>query len=65
MSILDLLRNSGLLVSSSQGRRFIAQGAVRINGELVDLEQTSVEVKEGDKLALGRREVTVTKDMLQ
>ncbi len=50
-----LLKDAGLVPSSSQGRRLISQGAVRVAGEVVDAEEQSRVALAGQVVKVGKR----------
>jgi tyrosyl-tRNA synthetase len=53
--IVDLLRQTGLVSSSSEGRRLVQQGGVRLDGEKVMDIDFVVEVQGSAVLRVGRR----------
>ncbi|MBE3574479.1 MAG: tyrosine--tRNA ligase [Firmicutes bacterium] len=53
--IVRLLVAAGLAGSSSEARRLIQQGGVRLNGNQVTDADAHLEIKEGDLLQVGRR----------
>ncbi len=55
LPIVQLLTGAGLAQSSSEARRLIAQGAVRIDDERVEDIRAIVEVKDGTILRVGKR----------
>lgn len=59
ITIIKLLQRHGLTVSFSEGRRVVAQGAVKLNGELITDMQTEVIVRTGDVLEVGKRKVVL------
>jgi ribosomal protein S4 len=64
MLLSQLLVKKSRIVSMSQGRRVISQGAVRVNGQVADDLQT--EVKIADVISIGKRdEFVVTNDDVQ
>lgn len=54
MSILKLLANAEMTVSMSQGRRYVAMGAVSLNGLSIADLTAEVEVQPGDEIKVGR-----------
>lgn len=59
MRLIELLKREGLTISSSESRRLVAMGAVRLNGQLHTDMQAEVEVKPGDVLECGRKRVEI------
>ncbi|MGC9318140.1 MAG: tyrosine--tRNA ligase [Armatimonadota bacterium] len=53
--IVTLVKASGSASSSSEARRLIRQGAVRLNNQRIEDETASVEVCDGDVLQVGKR----------
>ena len=53
--IVRLVRKAGFASSNSEARRFVRQGAVRINDEQIRDENAEISVKTGDVLRVGRR----------
>lgn len=50
-----LLSDTGLVSSTSDGKRMIKQGAVKINGEKCDREEVVITVQDGMVLQVGKR----------
>jgi len=50
-----LLADAGLVSSRSEGRRLIAQGAVKIDGQRVDTEDVNTDVVSGKVVQVGKR----------
>jgi tyrosyl-tRNA synthetase len=55
ISIIDLLINSGLVESKSEGRRMVEQGGVKIDSEKVDSIDAVITVKDGMVVQVGKR----------
>lgn len=55
VSIVELLTGAGLVATSSEARRLVAQGGVRIDDERVESVQVSVPLKEGTVIRVGKR----------
>jgi len=55
VGILELLMGAGLAQSSSEARRLVAQGGVRVDDAKVEDIQTRVAVKDGTILRVGKR----------
>lgn len=55
VAVLDLVMQTGVIESKSQGRRMIKQGGVSLEGESVQNFSQQVDVKNGDILKVGRR----------
>lgn len=53
--IAKLVAITGLAPSTSEARRLVTQGSVKINEQKVDAANIDVEVKEGDIIQVGRR----------
>lgn len=53
MRLIDVLRDQGQLVSSSQSRRLVCMDGVKLNGIVVT--DTMIEVKPGDMIQIGKR----------
>lgn len=51
--LLELLPES--ITSTSESRRFVAMGIVRLNGNLVDDLNKSYNLKNGDVIEVGKR----------
>lgn len=59
MRLIDFLAKSGCVVSMSEGRRYAFMGGLFVNGQ--PTTDTTIEVKVGDKIKIGKRpEVEVT-----
>jgi ribosomal protein S4 len=62
MKATDLIISKGRAVSKAEARHLIVQGALRINGKLIIVEEgdnlndLEVEVNPGDKIQIGRQE---------
>jgi tyrosyl-tRNA synthetase len=54
-SILDLLTETGLVTSKSEGRRLIEQGGVRVNDEAQSDPQKVIAIENGIVLQVGKR----------
>ncbi len=54
LSLIKFIQNSGLVSSQSEGRRMLEQGAVKIDGEKIDLAHT-LHIKNGMVLQIGKR----------
>ena len=52
-TLLDILNNSGLIKSNSEGRRLISQNGVRLDGEA--LSDPKIEVSSEGVLQVGKR----------
>jgi len=50
-----LLQDIGLVSSTSEGRRMIKQGAVKVDGEKCDSEETTITIRNGMVLQVGKR----------
>ncbi|HHY16457.1 MAG TPA: tyrosine--tRNA ligase [Firmicutes bacterium] len=57
LGLARLLSMSGLAPSSSEARRLIKSGAVRVNEEKADDESTLIEIKNGLLLQVGKRRI--------
>jgi tyrosyl-tRNA synthetase len=55
ISIVDLLEGSGLVSSRSEARRLIQQGAVELDGSVIDSIDAEVKLKDGMLLRVGKR----------
>ncbi|MEN8179191.1 MAG: tyrosine--tRNA ligase [Pseudomonadota bacterium] len=55
MPIANLLKESGLVKSTSEGMRMVKQGAVRINGEKISDPSLSIEIGTSDIYQVGKR----------
>jgi tyrosyl-tRNA synthetase len=55
IKLAKLLQELGLTVSMSEGRRIVAQGAVKLNDVLKTDMSEDVFVRDGDKLEVGRK----------
>jgi tyrosyl-tRNA synthetase len=55
LNIVDLLVNSKLVSSKSEGRRMVEQGGVKIDGEKVDSIESEIEGKDGMVIQVGKR----------
>ena len=53
--LVEVLRESGLVTSNGEGRRLVAQGAVRINGEVASDPNFIVERSKGYTVKVGKR----------
>lgn len=53
--LINLLKENEMTISSSESRRVIAMGAVRLNGVLITDMQSVVDWKEGDVLVCGKK----------
>lgn len=51
-TLLNALRDAGLVASGGEARRLVAQGGVTVNGEAVD--EIAFEVSPGDEIKVGR-----------
>ena len=63
MQPAKLLQKTNSVISISQGRRMVAQRAVKINGNVVE-GANEVDVQVGDILQVGSRNFTITQDFL-
>ena len=60
VSLLNILKASGLIISTSRGRRLIAQDAIKVNGKLVNtLDDLNMTMFPGDKVTVGSKEIDV------
>jgi tyrosyl-tRNA synthetase len=50
-----LLNDAGLVTSNSEGRRMVAQGAVKVDGERIDEEEVARGRLAGAVLQVGKR----------
>lgn len=50
-----MLRDLGVVVSASESRRMVAQGAVKLNGVLHEDMRAEVFIRDGDVLEVGRK----------
>lgn len=64
MTILQLLERLSATHSMSQGRRFVAQRGVKLNGFVVTDFTVDHEFHEGDIITVGKQEFTVTEEHL-
>jgi ribosomal protein S4 len=62
---IKILQRAGATVSLSQGRRLVAMGAVRINGELQEDMSCEVEINVGDKVHVGKGSFKITEELLR
>lgn len=54
LTVSDILIDSGTIISTSQGRRLVIQGAVKLNGVVLNrLEDLDVNVSSGDIIEAG------------
>ena len=51
-TLLNALRDAGVVTSGGEARRLVAQGGVAVNGEAV--EEITLEVSPGDEIKIGR-----------
>lgn len=51
--LIQKMINSKFCISMSEARRYVAQGAVKVNGEVV--RDPQYELKEKDQLQVGRK----------
>ncbi|MGE5417733.1 MAG: tyrosine--tRNA ligase [Acidobacteriota bacterium] len=50
-----LLAEAGLVSSSSEGKRMIQQGGVKIDGEKIEDDNATIEIKDGSVVQVGKR----------
>jgi tyrosyl-tRNA synthetase len=55
INIVDLISNSGMVDTKSEGRRMVEQGGVKIDGEKVEKVDDVVKVKDGMVVQVGKR----------
>lgn len=65
INVAKFLSDTRQVVSMSQGRRAVCMGAIEINGEKITDITTEVEVEIGDVIKIGKREITITQEMLR
>jgi len=64
ININRLLANEKRLISMAEGRRYIAQKALKVNGEIVT--DATVDINVNDTVSIGKhKEFTVTEEMLK
>lgn len=59
VNLANFLQEQGLTVSMSEGRRIVAMGAVKLNGEVHQDIQKSVLLREGDLIEVGKKQIVV------
>ncbi len=55
--IIDLITTAGFASSNGEARRFVRQGAVHLNDELISDETLAVQVRGGEVLKVGKRRI--------
>lgn len=67
INILKLLAETGSTVSMSQGRRVVFMGGVTLNGNPVTDFTEPIDVKVGDSIQIGKRNlpVVITPEVLE
>lgn len=57
-TLFDILRGSGLAISTSKGRRLILQGTIQVNGNLItELTDLDMTMFPGDIVLVGGKEL--------
>jgi tyrosyl-tRNA synthetase len=65
INLIKLLKQADAFVSSSEGRRCVMMGAVRINNAPVTELVDEIDVEVGDVIQIGRtKKITITKEIL-
>jgi tyrosyl-tRNA synthetase len=59
IKLSNLLLREGLAVSMSEGKRVVAQGAVKLNGVIYTNMREEVIIRTGDVLEVGKRKVVL------